>query len=528
MQDIPDTLPDLAHHEGYRLNVTANPKRMRAVFNGQTIADSGDVLVLHETNYPPVYYFPRDDVVMQYLQPVDHLTHCPFKGDASYWLLNVGERQVANAAWSYPQPYDEAAVVKDHIAFYWDKIDAWFEDDEPMPPPERPADSVANPLITWLLEKAWQPQSIPELLKALSKALDEADFPVWRTRLLIQTLNPLLFAHGYTWQRGVEEIAEFQATHAGRDLPQYQNSPFAAIINGEGGIRRRLEGSNARLDFPILTELVAEGATDYVAVPMRFSDGQINILVLVSDAPGGFRTDQLSHLYQVLANLSRLLEAHAQRNSSRSLLQTYLGQDAGGMVMEGLVKRGDAEEVDAIILMSDLRDSTVLAEKLAKDDYLAALNDYYDCVAGAVIDNGGDVLKFIGDAVLAIFPIGDQAGDSASAYDRAFTALTDANQRMAVINAEREARGHTALRFGTGVHSGQLTFGNVGTPGRLDFTVIGTGVNQTARIASLCKTLGEAVIVSDAVAAKTSADLKSLGHHELRGIREPQELFTLC
>ena len=127
---------------------------------------------------------------------------------------------------------------------------------------------------------------------------------MWRTRLLIQTLNPLLFAHGYTWQRDVEEIEEFQATHAGRNSPQYQDSPFAAIIKGEGGIRRRLEGDNARLDFPILTELVEEGATDYVAVPMRFSDGQINILVLVSDAPGGFRTDQLSHLYQILANLS--------------------------------------------------------------------------------------------------------------------------------------------------------------------------------------------------------------------------------
>ena len=298
-------------------------------------------------------------------------------------------------------------------------------------------------------------------------------------------------------------------------------------FKGEGGIRRRLEGSSARLDFPILAELVTEGATDYVAVPMRFSDGQINILVLVSDQTGGFRTDQLGHLYQVLANLSRLLEAHAQRGSSRSLLQTYLGRGAGGMVMEGLVKRGDAEELEAVILMSDLRDSTGLAETLTKDAYLSALNDYYDCVAGAVIDNGGDVLKFIGDAVLAIFPIDDKATVNASAYDHALAALADANQRIGVINTAREAQGGPQLRFGTGVHSGQLTFGNVGTPGRLDFTVIGSGVNQTARIASLCKTLGESVIVSQTVAANTSVSLRSLGQHELRGIRETQELFTL-
>ncbi|MGI9475855.1 MAG: adenylate/guanylate cyclase domain-containing protein, partial [Hyphomicrobiaceae bacterium] len=134
---------------------------------------------------------------------------------------------------------------------------------------------------------------------------------------------------------------------------------------------------------------------------------------------------------------------------------------------------------------------------------------------------------FIGDAVLAIFPIDNHANVDASAHDHAFAALADANQRIAVINAEREARGDPALRFGTGVHSGKLTFGNVGTPGRLDFTVIGSGVNQTARIASLCKTLGETVIVSETVAAKTSAGLRSLGRHELRGIRGPQELFTL-
>ena len=527
MQDAPDPGQDIAHHDGYRLRVTANPTRLRAVFNGTTIAESSDVLVMRESHYPPVYYFPRGDVAMQHLARTDHRTHCPFKGDASYWSLSVDGREAANAAWSYEDPFDEAAVVKDHIAFYWNQVDSWLSDDAPMQPPQRAERQPANPLISWMLEKAWQPKSIPDLLRALSLALADAEFPVWRTRLLIQTLNPLLFARGYTWQRGVDDIEEFQATHAGRHSPQYQDSPFAAIIQGEGGIRRRLEGSDARLDFPILAELVSEGATDYVAVPMRFSDGQINILVLVSDQAGGFRTEQLGFLYQILANLSRLLEAHAQRGSSRSLLQTYLGQGAGSMVMEGLVKRGDAEEVEAVILMSDLRDSTRLAEQLSKEAYLAALNDYFDCVAGAVIDNGGDVLKFIGDAVLAIFPIEDAATLNGSAYNDALAALVDANQRIAVINTTRDAQGEPPLRFGTGVHSGQLTFGNVGTPGRLDFTVIGSGVNQAARIASLCKPLGENIIVSETVAANASVPLRSLGRHELRGISAGQELFTL-
>jgi adenylate cyclase len=528
MQDMPDPSADLSLHEGYRLKVAPSPARLRAIFNGETIADSADVLVMRETNYPPVYYFPRKDVAMHLLVPTDQRSHCPFKGNANYWTLRVADREVENIAWSYEDPFDEATLVKDHIALYWDKMDEWLIDEQPMPAPVRSNQQSTNPLVPWLVDQAWRAQTAPELLAILAEALRNAEFPLWRARIMIQTLNPLLFARGYTWQQDIDGIVEFQATHAGVDRPQYQDSPFAAIIRGEGGIRRRLEGDTARLDYPILEELITEGATDYVAMSMRFTDGQINILVLVSNQPDGFSTEQLGHLYQILPNLSRLLEAHAQRSSARSLLQTYLGQGAGDMVMEGHVKRGDAEELEAIILMSDLRDSTSLAEMLPKDDYLAALNDYFDCVAGAVIANGGDVLKYIGDAVLAIFPIEHDATGCSSAFDRALAALQDANQRMDEVNVARQTRANAPpLRFGTGVHSGHLTFGNVGTQGRLDFTVIGSGVNQAARLASLCKTLGETVIISKAVADHAAVSVKSLGHHELRGIRERQELFTL-
>lgn len=528
MQDVSNPSADRSLHDGYRLQVAPCASRITVRFQDQTIADSADVLIMRETNHAPVYYFPRKDVAMNLLEPTDHRSHCPFKGNANYWTLHVGGREAQNVAWSYEDPFDEALVVKDHIAFYWDKMEAWLADGEPMAQPLRSEQQTTNPLVPWLIDQASRAQTTPELLTTFAEALRAADFPVWRARFMIQTLNPLLFARGYSWQEGIEGIAEFQATHAGLHRPQYQDSPFAAIFNGEGGIRRRLEGENVRLDFPILVELKAEGATDYVAVPMRFADGQINILVLVSVAPGGFSTDQLGHLYQILPNLGRLLEAHAQRTSARSLLQTYLGQGAGAMVMEGHVKRGDAEELEAIILMSDLRDSTTLAETLPKSEYLTALDDYYDCVAGAVIENGGDVLKYIGDAVLAIFPIHSTGSCATSAFDKALAALKDANRRMATVNEERQSRANAPpLKFGTGVHSGRLTFGNVGTQGRLDFTVIGSDVNKTARIASLCKTLGETVIVSKAVANQVPVSLRSLGEHQLRGIQEPQELFTL-
>ena len=346
-------------------------------------------------------------------------------------------------------------------------------------------------------------------------------------RLLVRTLNPQLFARGYTWQRGESEIAEYEASHEGIQDAKFRDSPFAPIINGEGGIRRRLEGDDPRLDFPILNDLLDQGATDYVAMPLRFSDGQINIITLVSDRPGGFSTDDLGQLYEILPNLSRQLEAHAQRVSSRTLLRTYLGTNAGDRVMNGLVRRGDGENVHAVIWFSDLRGSTALAESLSQDDYLATLNHYFDSVAGAVIEHGGEVLKFIGDAVLAIFPIDDPDDPQPEAVNRALIAAQDAHQRIEIINIERVAASAPKLEFGTGLHRGDLTYGNIGTTKRLDFTVIGRAVNQASRIEALSKPLGEPVLTSSAFAQSLPGKLASLGHHELRGVREPQEIFAL-
>ena len=243
-----------------------------------------------------------------------------------------------------------------------------------------------------------------------------------------------------------------------------------------------------------------EGATDYVAMPLRFSDGQINILTMVSDRPGGFSTDELGQLYEVLPTLSRLLEAHAQRISALTLLRTYLGSNAGERVMNGLVKRGDGENLHAVIWFCDLRGSTALAESLSREDYLAALNQYFDCMAGAVIDHDGEVLKFIGDAVLAIFPIDDLANPYPKACTSALDASRDAQQRIDDVNRERAERGEPPLAYGIGLHRGDLTYGNIGTTKRLDFTVIGSAVNEAARIEDMCKTLDIPVLISEAFA----------------------------
>jgi class 3 adenylate cyclase/uncharacterized protein (DUF427 family) len=515
--------------EGYRVSIFPSQNRIRAVFNGQTVADSARALVMRETRLPRTYYFHPDDVRTDLLTRTDHLTNCPFKGNASYWTIEAGDKTAVNAAWSYEDAFDEALIVKGYIAFDWKAIDTWLCDEEVLDrQPRDDGSGEDNPFVDWLVRDAWKPATIADLLADAAKAMTSAGLPLWRLRLFIRTLNPQLYGLFFRWQRDVEGIEEFQATHAGVQSLQYRNSPFAPIINGEGGVRRRLEGANPELDFPILKDLVAEGATDYVAVPLRFSDGQINVLTLVSDQPGGFSTSHLGHVYEILPNLGRLVEAHALRLSSLTLLKTYLGRDAGERVMNGLVKRGDGEDMHAVIWFSDLRGSTKMADTLPRQDYLAALNQYFDCVAGAVLENGGEVLKFIGDAVLAIFPIDDPADPDPDACTNAVSAVRQAYAQIEEVNAERRERGEPPLEFGTGLHRGNITYGNIGTELRLDFTVIGPAVNEAARIEDLCKALGRPVLASSAFAACAGGGLESLGVHELRGVQSKQEIFTLA
>jgi len=530
LQDV-DTLaesPPARAHEGYRLSLESDPRRIRAEFQGEIVADSRNVLVMHETRLAPVFYFPREDVRMDLLVKSDRHTHCPFKGNASFWTIRVGEKSAKDAAWSYETPYDESSSVKGYVAFDWQAMAKWYADDTDIV--EQPRDKMVakdNPLVNWLVRDAWMSKLSRDLVTRFSDAMIAAGFPLWRLRLLVRTLNPLLFALVYTWRRDGDEVTVFEISHETLQGEQYRNSPFALVINGEGGVRRRLEGPNARLDFPVLEDLVAEGATDYVAMPLRFSDGQLNILTLVSDRPGGFSTEELGQIYEILPTLSRLFESHALRLSSLTLLRTYLGSGAGQRVMDGLVKRGDGEDIHAAIWITDLRDSTSLAASLSREDYLSLLNRYFDSVAGAVLDHGGEVLKFIGDSVLAIFAIDDSDQKEPEACARALAAADEASQRFEAVNKERAADGAPLLEFGIGLHRGDLTYGNIGTAKRLDFTVIGSAVNEAARIESLSKTLNRQILISSAFRESVPDPMISLGHHTLRGVTGEREIFGL-
>ena len=481
----------------YQISFARSAGRIRVEFNGTAIADSAAAMVLKETRLAPTFYFPRDDVRMDLLASTDNHTHCPFKGNASYWTVTVGERNAENVVWSYEKPYAEGVDVKYYIAFDWDRMDAWFKDDTPILKREAEGAITDNPYVDWLLRDAWQCETSADLVDAFVTQLVGQGLPVIRFGLLVRTLHPQMFATRFTWQHNQEGVEEAEAPHDVLLRSEYLESPYAPILKGVGGVRRRLEGDHAELDFPVLKEFKAEGATDYVAMPLAFSDGQLNIVTMLSDRPGGFTTSDL-------------------------------GGHAGPRVLDSLIKRGDGEVIHAVIWFCDLRSSTALTESMPRDEYLALLNRYFDCMAGAVIENGGEVLKYIGDAVMAIFPIEDPQNPNPQAAFDALAAVRDAHARIDAVNAVRQPLGEPAISFGIGLHRGDVTYGNIGTDRRLGFTVIGRAVNEASRIEGMCKPLKTTVVISKDLAKSLPGELVSLGRHELRGVAAEKELFTLA
>lgn len=403
-------------------------------------------------------------------------------------------------------------------------------------PPPTPMSTLCsdNPLVTWLWEQGWTISSLGELTRGLARAMNDAGIPVIRFRTTLRTMHPQLAGLSHTWRRDTDEIEEFWPPLTVLQQDVFLKSPYALIFEGAGAVRRRLDIPDAARDFPILEELGAMGVTDYVALPLVFSDGRINAMTLACDRPGGFLTSELEMIAATQPVLARLLEVHALRRTARTVLDTYLGKLTGERVWRGLIHRGDGEDIFAVIWFSDLRSSTVLADALPRPIYLDLLNDYFECTAGAVLDNGGEVLKFIGDAILAIFPIGAHSEHPthcpmhAAAGAAALRAVRDALSRLKTLNERREAEGERPLRFGIGLHLGDVMWGNVGAPQRLDFTVIGPACNKAARLEAMSKTLDRPVILSAELARLVADPLLSLGFHALRGVREPHELFTLA
>jgi adenylate cyclase len=510
--------------------------RIRARMGGMTIADSARAKRLREANLPPVIYFPRADVRMDLLVATPQRTYCPFRGNASYWTLTLGDRRFENIAWSYEEPYQESLSIRGHVAFDRSRMEAIGEDaGVAAPHRENIVPAAINPLWFWLMTEAPAAPSERDLVERFARALIDVGIPVWRLWLAIRTLHPQLFGDGYTWEDNGQGVQHLMVDQDVLENPSYVESPARTVLEGAGGLRRRLDVTNPTLDYALVRELHAQGATDYVAMPFVFSNGQINAISLTTRRAGGFSTADLGHVYEVLPLLTRVFEVHATRQLAANLLNVYLGRQSGAKVLNGLVKRGDGEDVHAVIWFCDLRDSTHLAETMPRPAFLRLLDQFFDCTAGAVLAHGGEVLRFIGDASLAIFPV-SQAGDVGvqdapqirRACETALTAALDALERVRLRNDLRTAAGETPFDLGIGLHVGDVMYGNIGTAERLELSVIGAAANEAARVEAMTKTLGTPLVLSEAFARHMPARVRSLGRHLLRGQQETRELFTLA
>ena len=524
--DVGGSEPQDGGVPGYEISAEVVERNVSIEYDGVTIADSDNAVLYRESRLPPVYYFPRSDVRMDLLRRTRHRTHCPFKGNASYWSLYVGDKEVENVVWSYENSIEEAAAIKGYLAFYLSKLGVTYSEDGKYEAHRTKMDSHGSAIVDWLLREGWDTRSPSDLTERLGGILRDSGVPIARLSVFIRTLHPLLIGSAYVWRPDKDKVKSFVLTHDTLSSPLFLDSPLVPIFSGAGGVRRRLEGDNPILDYGILKQLHEEGITDYAAMPMTFSDGQINVLTLAADRAGGFTTAELGRVHEILPVLSRLFEVHAARSMANSLLQTYLGRNTGEKVLKGLIKRGDSEELHAVIWFCDLRQSTVLADSMPRDEFLALLNRFFECMVKPAVDYGGEVLNFIGDAVLAVFPLVDGDSHHQRACDDALAAAADAQSRMKIFNEERAEEGLNPLDYGIGLHLGRLAYGNIGIPERLEFTVIGAAANEAARIEGLTKELEYSVLASAEFADRCPSPLKSVGEFELRGVSHKEQIFV--
>lgn len=503
----------------YRIAIEPLNGTVTARRGEQVIASSRNAKVMYETRLSPVIYFPPDDVRADVLEPSDHRTFCPFRGTATYAHLALPGDHVPNAAWRYANVLPEGQAVQDHVAFMPDVVsDYSFSDEQPIPPPRQ---HITGPLVDWVMREASGAANAETLTRQFAQKLLENGVGIFRLSILIWSLHPLIAGKNYIWRRSSGEVVTREPSYGIHTDPAFANSPLRHVSDGLGGVRQRLRAGNGEeFSFTILNELKAEGATDYVAMPLRYSNGRINVMTLASDHPAGFTTAHLGLIFECSSVISRYFEVFTQRENAQSLLETYLGKRTGARVLGGEIRRGDGEEIAAAILFCDLRHSSALEEHLDKHAYLDLLNHFFEVTTEIVNAHDGEVLKFIGDAVLAIFPAGDDRSHACC------QAVSAARSMLRQFAESADNAGKHAIDCAIGIDFGDVTYGNVGSRERLDFTVIGQAANISARLGEFGKQTGHRIVASENVVSP-DPDIEDLGRIGLHNVSDPVHAFAI-
>ena len=383
-----------------------------------------------------------------------------------------------------------------------------------------------EPVGVWLLTEGRMIRDPAVLLNTLMEHLDAAGANIDRVRISSRTLHPQLVALGGLWNRSVG-AQPAHGPHGVQESEAYVGSPMQFVTEHTRMFRRRLDDRLAEDDHALLHDMRAEGMTDYVALPMVFSSGTTNVITLATASPAGFSDDDLQR-FTALSNLmAPVLEVINLRRTTLGLLNTFVGHRISERILQGQVKRGDGERIEAAFWYSDLRGFTALSETLPTEDLLRLLNEYFEYCAAAASARGGEILQFIGDAILIVFEIASPDKE-AEVCNAALDAAIDAFASIAVVNNRRLRSDQKPIEFGLGLHLGTVTHANVGSPDRLAFNVVGPAVNMTARIQELTKETGVPLLMSGEFARMVAPrPLRKVGRYDLRGIGKAQDVFTL-
>jgi adenylate cyclase len=386
-------------------------------------------------------------------------------------------------------------------------------------------DTVALQKLTeWLVDGARSAPNPPQLMTETCERLVAAGVPLWRVGVFVRTLHPDIVGRNFVWRPGAEVVVG-SANYDMLDSDEFRSSPLALVFGEAREIRARMDGPDARR-FPLFDDLREEDVTDYIALPLLQVDGSVHASSWTTRQPGGFTDMQVKAIRELIPALSRLIEVTHLRFRSSVLLDTYVGNRAGGRILGGQIRRGHTETMQAAIWLSDLRGFTALSDRLPAETVIEILNQYFDCQVSAIATHGGEVLKFMGDGLLAVFPFDEYVGDVGKECAKVLEAACEAR---ANVEAMQFPIGETIerFRFGVALHVGRILYGNIGGGNRLDFTCIGPAVNLAARLEKMASRLHRTVVASAAFAQGCPGKWDDLGEFPIAGFSKAERVYGL-
>ena len=380
-----------------------------------------------------------------------------------------------------------------------------------------------NSITQWLIDSANEHTDLRLLTNELVSKLRNHGMPIDRLNLGVLAIHPEMAGYAVLWEVGMTESVEFPIRREYLSTPTYRDSPIRYVVEERESVVFDLQDKRGDLEFPVLHEFRAKGYQQYVGFPISFGENGIAVLTMCTADPAGFQSDHIEDLHHIFTVLRMLLTVVETKRMTRTMLRTYLGRYTADRVLAGEILRGAGSEIEAAIWMCDLRDFTSMTSNIGSFEMIDVMNQYFDCMAEAVWEEGGEILKFMGDAMLAVFQIGDHQSAETAAH-RAIRSAKVAQDNLEAVSNQRVADGLPALRAGISLHLGAVVYGNIGAASRLDFTVMGHAVNLVARIQSLTGKMNEEILFSPEIAQHYRVAV-SVGEHAFKGIPKPVEIF---